>query len=123
MPNYKGYTNWKGRELTEDEAREWFKGLPICPYCDQHVNTMGKPLEAHHQTKAQVLELLADARGVMSAAGEVRKECFAEHHEPFLRYVRFVRQGDELRELPYEEEERRTGRIVGGVFGIWPIVK
>ena len=98
------------------------QGLPICPHCGEHMNKLVKPLEAHHQTKEQVMELLADATGVMSSGGVVPKACFVEHHEAFLRHIRFVRQGEELREMVYEEEEQR-GNPRMMVLGIWPIVR
>lgn len=119
MPGLSGYTDWKGRELTEEEARERLKGLPICKHCGETINREANPPRPEQQTAEAIRALFGDFTHVESMGGPIARECFIEHHQAFANYVWFERVGEKLVERAY------VGDRVSGweAFGIWPLLR
>lgn len=92
--------------------------FPKCPNCGGNVNFPSKTTRPDAQTAEQIRLLFGTATHAISYGGPVEKECFIEHHRPFMGYVWYERVGDRLIERPYADD-KYTGPCV---FGIWPLI-
>jgi hypothetical protein len=117
-PRREDYTNWEGEPLSDAQWADHLR-MPRCRWCGQTVNYPPKEERPGQQTVAEIRRLLGPCNYIRTFGGWIDADCWLEHHQPFLKYVRLERRN--MPDGPALVETAYPGDRGAGAFGIYPI--